>query len=79
MTIQPLADSAVAGDAETVHRLLAEDPSLAREYTDEGWTALHFASMPEIAALLLDAGADINARNQHKVFGPGNSPLSAAV
>ena len=29
--------------------------------------------------MLLDAGADINARNRHKFAGPGNSPLSAAV
>ena len=29
--------------------------------------------------MLIDAGADINARNRHKVFGPGNSPLSAAT
>ncbi len=79
MTIQQLADAAAAGDADTVGRLLAEEPSLAQQYTEEGWTALHLAGTPEIAAMLLDAGADVNARNQHKVFGPGNSPLSAAV
>ena len=79
MTIQHLTDAASSADAETVRRLLAEDPQLAREYTDEGWTALHLAATPEIAAMLLDAGADINARNQHKFAGPGNSPLSAAV
>jgi ankyrin repeat protein len=69
----------MAGDADTVRRLLAEDSGLAREYTDEGWTALHLAASAEIAALLLDAGADINARNRHKFAGPGNSPLSAAT
>jgi hypothetical protein len=36
-------------------------PSLAGAYTDEGWTALHLAANAEIAALLLDASADINA------------------
>jgi uncharacterized protein len=77
--IQQLADAAVAGDAETVLRLLVEDPQLASAYTDEGWTALHLAATPEIASMLLDAGADINARNRHKFAGPGNSPLSAAV
>ena len=76
---QQLADAAMAGDDGTVRRLLADDPTLASEYTDEGWTALHLAATSEIAAMLLDAGADINARNRHKVFGPGNSPLSAAV
>lgn len=76
---QKLADAAIAGEAETVRRLLAEDPSLASAYTDDGWTPLHLAATPEIAGMLLDAGADINARNRHKEFGPGNSPLSAAV
>ena len=76
---QQLADAAAAGDAETVRRLLDEAPILATQYTDEGWTALHLAATPEIASMLLDAGADINARNRHKFAGPGNSPLSAAV
>ena len=77
--IQQLADAAMAGDAETVRRLLAENANLASEYTDEGWTALHLAASAEIAAMLLDAGADINARNRHKFAGPGNSPLSAGT
>jgi ankyrin repeat protein len=77
--VQGLADAAMADDAGTVRRLLANDPSLAAAYTDEGWTALHLAATPEIAEMLLDAGAGINARNRHKEFGPGNSPLSAAV
>lgn len=77
--VQQLADSAAGGDTETVRRLVTEDPGLASAYTDEGWTALHLAATPNIAAMLLDAGADINARNRHKFAGPGNSPLSAAV
>jgi uncharacterized protein len=79
MSSQQLADAAAAGDAETVRRLLDEQPDVASAYTDEGWTALHLADTTEIAAMLLDAGADINARNRHKFAGPGNSPLSAAV
>jgi uncharacterized protein len=79
VSAQDLADAAAAGDVETVGHLIAEDPALVREYTDEGWTALHLAATSEIAAMLLDAGADINARNRHKFAGPGNSPLSAAV
>jgi uncharacterized protein len=77
--VQQLADSAAAGDVGAVRRLLSQDPSLAGKFTEEGWTALHLAATSEIAAVLLDAGADINARNRHKEFGPGNSPLSAAV
>jgi ankyrin repeat protein len=79
MSAQDLADAAIAGDAGTVGHLLAEDPELVREYTEEGWTALHVAANAQIAAMLIDAGADINARNRHKFAGPGNSPLSAAT
>jgi uncharacterized protein len=79
MSAQDLANAAMAGDATTVGHLLAEEPALVREYTEEGWTALHLAANAEIAAMLLDAGADINARNRHKFAGPGNSPLSGAV
>ena len=67
MSIEQLADAATAGDVKIVRRLLSNDQSLAGEYTTEGWTALHLAATSEIAAMLLDAGADIN------------SPLSAAV
>ena len=76
---QRLANAATAGELETVRRLLGGEPALASAYTDEGWTALHLVATAEIAEVLLDAGADINARNRHKVFGSGNSPLSAAV
>jgi uncharacterized protein len=79
MNVQDLSDAAAAGDATAVGHLLASDPALVREYTEEGWTALHLAATTEIAGMLLDAGADINARNRHKFAGPGNSPLSAAV
>ena len=77
--IQGLADAGMAGDAATVRRLLAGKPPLAREYTVDGWTALHLAGTPEIAGLLLDAGADIEAPNRHKFAGPGNRPLHGAA
>ena len=69
----------MAGDAETVRGLLAEEPGLATAYTEDGWTALHLAATPEIAGLLLDAGADIEAPNRHKFAGPGNKPLHGAT
>jgi ankyrin repeat protein len=77
--VQHLADAAMAGDVETVRELLEEDTSLATQYTDEGWTALHLAATPEVAGLLLDAGADIEAPNRHKFAGPGNKPLHGAT
>jgi len=78
-TIQRLGDAAMAGDADVVWALLQSDPSLASTYTDDGWTPLHLAATPEIAGMLLDAGADIQARNRHKFAGPGNSPLHGAT
>lgn len=69
----------MTGDANTVRLILAEEPGSAGEYTDEGWTALHLAATPEVAGLLLDAGADIRAQNRHRFAGPGNSPLHGAT
>jgi len=47
---QQLADAAASGDRETVRRLLASEPGLAKAYTQDGWSMLHLASTPEIAA-----------------------------
>jgi len=61
--IQQLADDAMAGDAETVRRLLAS-LMLASDYTNEGWTALHLAvanGRVETARMLLRAGAEADA------------------
>jgi uncharacterized protein len=77
--VETLANAAMAGDVETVRGILAGEPGLAREYTEEGWTALHLAASPEIAGVLLDAGADIEAPNRHKFAGPGNKPLHGAT
>lgn len=33
---QQLADAAASGDGDAIHRLLAGDVNLAREFTDEG-------------------------------------------
>lgn len=54
-------------------------PKTRRSFASTRRTALHLAASAEIAVMLLDAGADINARNRHKAYGPGNSPLSAAA
>ena len=62
--IQQLADDAMAGDAETVRRLLAS-LMLASDYTNEGWTALLRAvanGRVETARMLLRAGAEADAR-----------------
>ena len=54
------------GDLAEVGRLLAENPSLATSTDENGATPLHLAALGghrEIAAALIDAGADVNARD----------------
>jgi ankyrin repeat protein len=66
-------DAAAQGDLDRVKSLLSEDPSLATSLSERGGTALHLACYGghvEITALLLDAGADIEARD-----GRGFTPL----
>src|SRR5262249_40002021 len=44
-------------------RLLADDPARVHERGGDGQTPLHFARSGTVADLLLDAGADIDARD----------------
>jgi ankyrin repeat protein/L-ascorbate metabolism protein UlaG (beta-lactamase superfamily) len=64
-------EAAQSGDLETAARLLKADPKLAVAKNDQGDTALHQAAgcrrgeeagLP-IVRLLLESGADVNARN----------------
>ena len=49
------------GMLDRLRALLDADPSLVRARGGDGQTPLHYAATPEIAALLLDRGADIDA------------------
>jgi ankyrin repeat protein len=51
------------GKIDRVRELLAADSQLVRARGGDGQFPLHFAATVEIAALLLDHGADINARD----------------
>ena len=65
MTVE-FFDAVKSGDAARARGLLASDRALARERDDEGATALHHAAERghrEIVILLLEAGADVNARD----------------
>ena len=56
--------AAVSGDLPTVRVMLKNNPKLARTHGPDGATALHFAGTPQVAKLLLAAGADPNARDK---------------
>jgi ankyrin repeat protein len=69
-----------AGDLGRVTELLAENPQLARTLDGTGATALHFAAWKghaEIAGVLLNAGAEVNARWDDGHY--GGTPLHAAA
>jgi ankyrin repeat protein len=51
------------GRIDRLEELLASDPTLVHARGGDGQTPLHFASSVEVAALLLDRGADIDARD----------------
>jgi ankyrin repeat protein len=72
-------DLAALGDAERLGALLRLDPVAVYAFSEDGFTALHFAAFlggAAAARVLLDAGADVNAiaRNPMQV-----QPLHSAV
>jgi ankyrin repeat protein len=72
-------DAAALGDVERLRTLLADDPEVARTWSADGFTALHFAAFlggADAVRVLLDAGADVHAvaRNDMRV-----QPLHSAA
>ncbi|HEX8172060.1 MAG TPA: ankyrin repeat domain-containing protein [Thermoanaerobaculia bacterium] len=65
MTVD-LIEAVRARDRERVRAILASDPAAVHARNDDGATALHYAAElgdRECVELLLDAGADLNARD----------------
>jgi uncharacterized protein len=59
-------EAAAFGRLERLGSILTEDPSQAAEFSDDGFTALHlavYAEQEEAARLLINHGADVNARS----------------
>ncbi len=64
-------EAASLGRLEVVERLLADDPGLATAWSEDGFTALHFAAFfgggGPVARALIQAGADPNARSRNEM------------
>ena len=72
-------DAAAVADVERLRKLLDADPSLATAFSGDGFTALHFPAFfggLEPARLLLERGADVDARGRGWMTG---TPLNSAA
>jgi uncharacterized protein len=75
-------EAAAIGELERLRVLLDEDPSLANAWSDDGFTPLHYAAFfgqPEAAKLLIERGADLEARSTNREFALDAAPLHSAV
>jgi ankyrin repeat protein len=69
----PIHDAARKGDVKKIQALLQQDPKMVKENDNRGDTPLHVACLHgQVAAVqaLLDAGADVNAKNSYGAFLP---------
>jgi uncharacterized protein len=72
-------NACVAGDVEKISAELDRQPDLLTAHSTDGWTPLHLAVFfghRDLAALLLDRGANVEARSTNAMK---NTPLHAAV
>lgn len=71
----PIHEAAVKGDAKKIAAILAADPAQVNAKDRFGNTPLHWAAFHgQLAAVkaLLDAGADVKAKNNYGPFLPGD-------
>jgi ankyrin repeat protein len=74
-------EAAAIGDVERLRALLDEDRSLANAWSEDGFTPLHFAAFfghPEAAKLLIERGAELEARSTNREFALDAAPLHSA-
>jgi uncharacterized protein len=72
-------EATLAGRADLVRANLARDPELAGAWTEDGYTALHYAAFfggGDVAEALIDAGADLEAVSRN---GMAVRPLNSAA
>jgi adenosylhomocysteine nucleosidase len=72
-------EAAALGRVDRLRELVTADPSLAQAFADDGFTALHLATFlgpPEAAAVLLEAGAEVEAPSRNPM---GVRPVNSAA
>lgn len=75
-------EATALGDAETVRGLLRQDKARVGEWSPDGFTPLHHAAFfghSEVAKLLIEAGADIEAPSRNQQFALDARPLHSAA
>jgi uncharacterized protein len=71
----PIHEAARKGDVNKIKALLQADPKLVADVDKNGDTPLHVACLhgqTAAAQLLIEAGADVNAKNSYGAFTPGD-------
>jgi ankyrin repeat protein len=74
-------EAAAIGDVERLRGLLADDSSLVNAWSEDGFTPLHFAAFfghPTAARLLIERGAELEARSTNREFAFDATPLHSA-
>jgi ankyrin repeat protein len=74
-------EAAAIGDVERLRALLDEYAGLPVAWTEDGFTALHLAAFfghPEAAQLLVERGANLEARSTNEKFALDAAPLHSA-
>jgi len=77
-----LHEAAALGLKEPAVEHLRREPEAVNAYSHDGWTPLHLAAFfghRDLAELLLERGADVNARSRSARFARENTPLHAAA
>ncbi len=75
-------ETAALGMVPRLRTLLDEDASVVNAWSADGFTPLHFAAFfghPEAAKLLVERGADLDARSTNRDFALDAAPLHSAA
>jgi ankyrin repeat protein len=75
-------EAGAIGSVDRLRALLDEDPSLVNAWSEDGFTALHFAAFfghPSAARLLTERGAELEARSTNREFAFDATPLHSAA